>query len=552
MNRIFTSILAAEAMKLKTVLTSRKEIVVAMNENCESGDPSFCSALTKFTNFIHRTWIYQPYTFNPPLEETELKSLEAAVASLPDGQLKHEAQEYLKIATECILRVLEGRLIFTTTRDSQEDFDCAVDFFHSKLLDFDVPADPTFQPNGDECSKACSVHPDPFSAVSINAVAASNEICRRCLIAMFGTFNVGKGHYPTTADLEKMVQRSEIIGQAACREDEDSQDCKDYREYYTTPADISNVDDKTGEAQAYLKENKRLAIERGFEGKKLLIISSGGTFREGGNGVHAMGKPESVETQRKASESHVAFARYVKYAFGIETDFLVNTYNTAFDETLKTFYPAGTDFTFREFDKNTVRHVIFGHGIQHASEREDFPKLDEYAAVFFIRPDLYLKPGFFSYFKPFDKFTLGFLAMSFQELDPVESMNCDILLYAPHSTFEVVSESIAGSVYVFYMNEFNFKPFKGLPVGFMINTFHVTDSKQTSNPLYFIVDRPESKKSISLGLTYDDYIGNWESSNPQLSRDQDLDDESAPLSVVFSTVETLMGAVRKVERLLSK
>jgi hypothetical protein len=525
-----------------------------MNENCKSGDPSFCSALTKFTNFIHRTWIYQPYTFNPPLEETELKSLEAAVASLPDGQLKHEAQEYLKIATECILRVLEGRLIFTTTRDSQEDFDCAVDFFHSKLLDFDVPADPTFQPNGDECSKACSVHPDPFSAVSINAVAASNEICRRCLIAMFGTFNVGKGHYPTTADLEKMVQRSEIIGQAACREDEDSQDCKDYREYYTTPADISNVDDKTGEAQAYLKENKRLAIERGFEGKKLLIISSGGTFREGGNGVHAMGKPESVETQRKASESHVAFARYVKYAFGIETDFLVNTYNTAFDETLKTFYPAGTDFTFREFDKNTVRHVIFGHGIQHAYEREDFPKLDEYAAVFFIRPDLHLEPGFFSYFKPFDKFTLGFLAMGFQASGRNEAMNCDILLYAPQSTFEVVKESWFDGTpwgYMFHMDEYNFGPLRGAPLGFMVNTFHVTDSQQTSNPLYYMADRPQSKASIAEGLTYDDYMGNWVSTYTRKKQSSSVLEKYGPLSLIFSTVGTMVGAVRKVETLLA-
>jgi len=330
-----------------------------------------------------------------------------------------------------------------------------------------------------------------------------------------------------------MLTDTVVVGKAAClkgRPSHNSEICADYRLYWSVP---SSADDFTPEeidssSELILSRNREAARVMGLDRKKMLIISTGETFRIKGNRSRDTGSDESVSDQVAASLSQVAFARYAKYAFGIDTDFIVNTYYTKVEAEkreaqLEGYYPQGTEFMFREMTYKVASRIIFTAGIDEAKER-----LDEFAAVFFIRPDLILKPGFFSYFRPFEKLTLSFIANT-RDFDKV--LLGDALLYTPESRFANITAP------GFCLNEY----MQITDVGFMVNTFHITDTSQGANPLFFLAGRPRSDVSITDGLTVDDFLGNLALGSP----------DTRPTALIFSSQNVLVDAIKKTEELLT-
>jgi len=272
-----------------------------------------------------------------------------------------------------------------------------------------VPFNHSFQPRSTTCSEACS-EPDDVTWGSAGSVAGrgSLDVCRVCLRDIFGVVNINRPQIPTTKKLKDMETGFDILGHAACCLDEDNEEkdsdfCEVYKKLrpnqIAPPGYLEN-------AAKILARNRAAAEVAGFG--KLLIISSGATFRKGGNGstpVDSTGVAEDaaiIDEQKEASTSHVDFAKYLKYAFGIETDFLVNTYQTPLSDQLTGYYPAGTEIRHSIFNPSRDRFVIFNEGVRHADTRAGM-QLDEYPAVFFIRPDLILKQGLFTSFELFEK-----------------------------------------------------------------------------------------------------------------------------------------------------
>jgi len=330
-----------------------------------------------------------------------------------------------------------------------------------------------------------------------------------------------------------MLTDTVVVGKAAClkgRPSHNSEICADYRLYWSVP---SSADDFTPEeidssSELILSRNREAARVMGLDRKKMLIISTGETFRIKGNRSRDTGSDEAVPDQEAASLSQVAFARYAKYAFGIDTDFIVNTYYTKVDAEkremqLEGYYPKGTDFMFRKMENGIPSKIIFTAGIDRAT-----PILEEYAAVFFIRPDLILKPGFVSYFRPFEKLTFSFYAntVNFERV-----LLGDALLYTPENRFTDVTAP------GFRLDECMTVE----DIGFMVNTFHITDTSKTSNPLFFLAGRERSDKSITDDITLDDFIGDLPFGAP----------DTRLTAVIFKTKRTMVDAVKKTEALLS-
>ena len=200
--------------------------------------------------------------------------------------------------------------------------------------------------------------------------------------------------YPSTAELHSMRLSSEAFGQADCQSFFRSEICDDYTKYWKTlpNAAVASVNSED------------------FAGFKLLIVSVGQTFRGGGFRSTASGDDSSVSGQREAAESHFAFARYLKKRYNIDTDFVVNTYTSQFQSLLQSWYPANTKFKFGTINPALTAEVAYqrllNDGVDLARTNGT---LTGYGAVLFIRADIFLKPGFFHYFRLFDRLTFSFI-----------------------------------------------------------------------------------------------------------------------------------------------
>jgi len=468
-------------------------------------------------------------------------------------------------STDCSTRLVGNQAGGQAVLSRSGDAECSD--YQTALPRILVPSDPGFRPVGEECSAVCAV-PDTFSYNTAGEPQSKidQDACRACLRGMFGAVRSGTVKYPSNPEMESMVADSQILGTWACLVNDPI--CADYNTFWKQSNNIPETPgeaDLAAAAEAILKRNRDMAVARGFEGKKMLIISAGETFRAGGN--QKRGVAVDTSEQERATRSQVAFGRYVKYAFGIETDFLVNTYQTKDSRNndilennniLKRIYPSDADISFRDKTAekpdsgNLVygsRFVIFRQTVDHAKTRTDKPTFADYSAVFFIRPDLSLKPGFFRYFQPFEKMTFGFMAA---RTGFNRATICDVLLYSPSTRFDLIFDQFKFTLSEWWSGRRSgiwdgkddesgiYQPYSNF--GLMVNTVAVTNSALSVNPLFEITGRKQSEVVVDADFTMDDFIGN-------LSLGDDKPDTS-PNAVIFDSEATMIDAVKKAEVLI--
>ena len=117
--------------------------------------------------------------------------------------------------------------------------------------------------------------------------------------------------------------------------------------------------------------------------------------------------------------------------------------------------------------------------------------LDNYDFVLYFRIDLFLKDFFSDIFNPKWK-TIRYPCICWKH-DSVYNgkprVN-DMILYVPKKYFNIINKiSICHESWFLLINELNLTD-DDLDV--MINTYHDSDSQKDLNPLYYIVNRPES------------------------------------------------------------
>ena len=311
-------------------------------------------------------------------------------------------------------------------------------------------------------------------------------IMRVVYIALCACVNAGRPTYPSTDEMEMMRKGSELFGQKVCAVDHfNVRLCEDYRKYWQT-----NNSSNTGAA---------MTLQAPTLGK-LLIVSVGQTFRAGSWMSTEVGDRTAVPGQREAVESHLAFARYVNARFGVTSDFIVNTYSSPFQNDLVSWYPEGTHFKFGTITPGMYSDVAYQKLLDEALNATS---LSQYCAVVFIRADIFLKPGFFHYFRFFDKITFSFiLGKSISKDEFSRPLVGDILLHVPNSYFQIFRNG-------FRLFHDSYRFYSVASMGFMVNTYHWSNSADDVNPLYYIVNRKVANESRNDGVTYDDFDGIW-------------------------------------------
>jgi hypothetical protein len=216
-----------------------------------------------------------------------------------------------------------------------------------------------------------------------------------------------------------------------------------------------------------------------------LIIIIGESFRLGGQGTRIRGIPESYDKQIEACNTHILFLNNLKNNFNCNTSVYISTYDTKYNNDLLNIYK---DYL--------VGHKIYEDTIGLTqlfknSINDNINIINTFDFIFYFRIDLFLKDYFIEIFNPnwnVIKFpTICWKKDSIYNNKPRVN---DMMLFIPKNFFDYLNKiSICHEAWYIFSKELNIND-TNLDV--MINTYHDSDSSKDFNPLYYIVNRPET------------------------------------------------------------
>ena len=330
--------------------------------------------------------------------------------------------------------------------------------------------------------------------------------------AAHATSNHSEDHdritYPSTEDLRRMRSDAHAIGDLECRERPSSSFCTDYGKYWRdeTPSFINSTLTPTLSEDTRSDDQIKALLASNFEAAKdfgkLLIISSGQTFRRFGSmgrNYNENPKQSLIDEQKAAAESHVAFSRYVKHVYNVDVEFVISSYTSEeFDlSLLQEWYPKGTKMITAECRNYGSR---INMALSHAGD------LSGYGGIFFLRPDIELKPLFFESFKLFDSLTYGYIqpqlfdsgssapfAHIWSVLIKYEWID-DHVLYVPKRLYDQLYVRGHATVPLGFVSSLYVLAHGLDSVNFMVNTIHITGTEKCKNPLYRVVNRVEETR----------------------------------------------------------
>jgi hypothetical protein len=210
------------------------------------------------------------------------------------------------------------------------------------------------------------------------------------------------------------------------------------------------------------------------------IILFGESFRLGGQFTQNRGSNESYHEQIKACLSHVHFIKK------FNMDIFISSYKTKFMNHLIHVYKhnlLGYDF-YNELigQENLIKHAL--HKI--CSDNYDF--------LFIMRIDLFIKPKLIEIFDPYgDKILWPSICFKPFHKCGIHPRVNDVMMFIPKKYYK-------------YLNYIHYHPdghnqwkyfientdltYDDLDT--MMNTYYDSDSSKDLNPIYYIVNRPES------------------------------------------------------------
>ena len=223
---------------------------------------------------------------------------------------------------------------------------------------------------------------------------------------------------------------------------------------------------------------------------KGLLLLLGESFRMGGQGSRIRGSHESYDEQLKACGTHISFIESI----GLTHVYLAS-YNTQFNDQLLDVY-----------SRYLVGHMFYDDviGIDNLFQRsiQQIQDIETYDFILYLRVDLYLKPLFTQVFTPSSK-TITFPTVCMIPYHRVESHPrvSDTILFIPNKYYKYMRDIKIGHDMWYDLIVNTDLTYDDLDV--MISTYHDSDSEKDFNPLYYIVNRPQSSTFHSQGFLFD-------------------------------------------------
>lgn len=217
---------------------------------------------------------------------------------------------------------------------------------------------------------------------------------------------------------------------------------------------------------------------------KGLFIIIGESFRTGSQGSRIRGNESSYSEQIDACKSHIKFFEHLKTEYNLEPHVSMLTYSTQYDKVLQDIYaPYLNKFGFLQEViglQNLFRHALDGIS------------LDMYDFICYIRIDLFLKSDFFKIFNPkWNTITYPSIAWKQDSLYEGYPRVTDMMIFVPRELYPYLMSGMVCHEGWYILCQSGLDNTK---INTMINTYHDSDSQKDWNPIYRVVNRPESNR----------------------------------------------------------
>jgi hypothetical protein len=218
--------------------------------------------------------------------------------------------------------------------------------------------------------------------------------------------------------------------------------------------------------------------------KKGLLLLYGESFRLGGQCNRNTGSEQSYEEQIRAAHTHLNFISHLKKQ-NIHIEVSINSYTTPYNEHLARVY------------KDVLRDKIFYNQLigQTALIHTCIDRLDiqEYDFILCMRIDLYLKDTFVEIFNPHSN-TIMFPSICFEPYHKsgIHPRVNDMMIYIPKRLLEKFNKTKVSLTHETWHDLIEYHHLNYHDLDMMLDTYHDSDSAKDYNPIYYIVNRPQS------------------------------------------------------------
>jgi hypothetical protein len=218
---------------------------------------------------------------------------------------------------------------------------------------------------------------------------------------------------------------------------------------------------------------------------KGLFVIIGESFRSGNQGSRIRGLPESYDEQIKASHSHIYFLNGIQEKYDIDIAVSISSYNTIYNNDLIDIYKPYLIFNIM-FDDPIGLDNLFYNCIKDI----DYSTFD---FIFYFRIDIFIKPRMIDVFIPTSSIILYpcICFIPFHKTKEGHPRVNDTMMFIPKKYYSYISQIKIHHHSWSNLIKSNILTYNDLDV--MINTYHDSDTFKDLNPLYYIVNREESK-----------------------------------------------------------
>ena len=224
--------------------------------------------------------------------------------------------------------------------------------------------------------------------------------------------------------------------------------------------------------------------------KKALLILFGESFRLGGQGNRNTGSEESYDEQIKAAQSHIKFILNLQKQ-NINMTVSINSYTTQYDNDLINVYK---DVLYDNlFYKDLIgAHTLVNNCIHRIDDLTDFD------FILCMRIDLFLKDVFMEIFNPnSDKILFPSVCFKPYHKAGIHPRVNSMMMYVPNQYINFFKQNtviLEHGTWYDLIEKYNFN-YDQLDT--MLNTYHDSDSFKDFNPIYYVVNRPESSIHVT-------------------------------------------------------
>lgn len=225
------------------------------------------------------------------------------------------------------------------------------------------------------------------------------------------------------------------------------------------------------------------------------LVLVGESFRWGSQNTRVRGVPESRDQQFAACKSHVEFMDSLLEKHGIKTDVYVCSYTTAYDQELLDVYGQRVKQSkFYEDPIGTNPIYQAAIGLVESESEHDF--------MLIIRIDAFLKPRFTEIFDPEPKQIL-FASICWKK-HCVENgyLRANPTIVQVPLKYKWMLSKISIGDHSAWHGVMCQPGMTVDDVDTMLQTYHDSDSEKDWNPLYYIVNRPETQTFHSEGEVF--------------------------------------------------